>query len=162
MQSPLARADDETAGAVPLLEFDTAAGRPGPEHRYLLDTADADGKLCAMVCLGNDTLLVLEQADGDVKRLYRVDVGATPVGKSLVADLGPLLSSMRADVYGDGRAPSVSVARGPLKIEGLAVIDTRHVLLANDNDFGVNLKPGARSDTRLWVIRLPQPLAPPR
>lgn len=50
----------------------------------------------------------------------------------------------------------------PLKLEGMAILVPDRVAIVNDNDFGVNLKPGARSDTRLWVIRLPQPLAPPR
>ena len=163
LQSPLETSSGrkkkaELTGVVPLLVFDTAAGKPAAEHEYQLDDADADSKLCAMACLGAATLVVLEQADGVVARLYLADTGFAPVRKTLVADLGPLLPAMIADVYGrgadDGR---------PLKIEGLAVVDARHVLLANDNDFGVadagskaKQKAGPRSC--LWLIELSEPL----
>ncbi|MEI7781527.1 MAG: esterase-like activity of phytase family protein, partial [Planctomycetota bacterium] len=132
--------------------------KPAAEHEYRLDQADADGKLCAMACLGATTLLVLEQADGGIARLYLADTGFAPVRKTLVADLGPLRPAMIADVYGRG-----ADAGRPLKLEGLAVVDARHVLLANDNDFGVadagskaKKKAGPRSC--LWLIELSEPL----
>jgi hypothetical protein len=156
LQSPLA--GERTGRSVPLLVIDTAGGKPVAEHEYLLDKADADGKLCAMACLGPTTLLVLEQADDGLARLYRVDTSATPIRKTLVADLGPLLPAMITHVFGK---PTKS--ERTLKIEGLAVVDAGHVLLANDNDFGVadagskaKQKAGPRSC--LWLIELPTPL----
>lgn len=159
LQSPLdpdAKGGHAMAGTVPLLGFDTASCRPVAENLYLLDEADADGKLCAMACLGATSLLVLEQADGGVVRLYVADTSSTPVHKTLAADLAPLLPAMIADVYGDG-----GEKKRPLKIEGLAIVDERHVLLANDNDFGV-ADAGAKAKkpprSCLWLIELSAPL----
>ena len=49
---------------------------------------------------------------------------------------------------------------GALKIEGLAVVDARHVALVNDNDFGVpqeaDGEPSRR--TRVWLVELSEPL----
>lgn len=190
LQSPLDGADPAESrrlGNVRLLAFDPAAGRPVAEYLYRLGdpeergyrrgkAAPDDGKLCAMAALGATTLLVLEQAGGGVARLYRVELASAtdtlphtvagaapplealrdvgdadvrPVAKTLVADLAPLLPAMRR-----------AAADGPLKIEGLAVLDARHVALVNDDDFGV--REDAASDpqslTCLWVVRLPESL----
>jgi hypothetical protein len=192
LQSPLDGRDPAEArglGNVRLLAFDPATGRPVAEHLYRLGdpeergytkgkAAPDDGKLCAMAAIGPASLVVLEQADGGVARLYRVDLagatdtlprtaageeppleslreprksGVVPVAKTLLADLGPLLDEMRADAAMDGTGD-----RRPLKIEGLAVADDHHVVLVNDDDFGVRKDadddPAAR--TCLWVVRL--------
>lgn len=198
MQSPLDGADPAGArklGNVRLVAFDPAAGRPAAEYLYRLGdpgkrgfregkAAPDDGKLCAMAALGPTSLLVLEQADGGVARLYLSDVsnatdtltrtsggdgpplesvrdlakaGIIPVAKTLVADLGPALDEMAADVQGRSGGDE----RRPLKLEGLAVADERHVFLVNDDDFGVHEDADHDPPPRtcLWVVRLPQPLS---
>jgi hypothetical protein len=84
--------------------------------------------------------------------------GVRPVAKTLVADLEPLLPAMRRAAAGES---ATAAAKGPLKIEGLAVLDDRHVALVNDDDFGVreDAANDPRSRTCLWVVRLPGPLA---
>lgn len=194
LQSPAERPDratSEQAGNVRLLAFDPEAGRPTAEHLYRLGDPSAgddpkgrrtlkDGKLCAMAAVSPSSLVVLEQADGGVARLYLADVsGSTdtltrttagddppleslldlaaadirPAEKTLLADLGPILDGMRtqAGLIGDDA--------GPLKIEGLAVLGSRHVLLVNDDDFGVRKDIGsAPPSTCLWLVKLPTPL----
>ena len=130
---------------------------------------------CGLAALADGALLVLEQADGSLARLYRVDptaatdtlprtlaadaepletiadlraVGIEPLPKVLVADLAPLLPRIRSDI---GLPPGTAV-----KLEGLAVLDERRVLFVNDNDFGVMAdphRPPPRS--MLWVVTLP-------
>lgn len=193
LQSPLASppAAAGRSDVVRLLAFDPATGLPVAEHVYRLgDPADpgsepardelpADGKLCAMAALGPESLLVLEQGDGGVVRLYTADLrpatdtlprtlagtepavesldlaaaGVVPVAKRLVADLAMILDEQRTAA--GLRGP----AAGALKLEGLAVADERHVFLVNDDDFGVrgdSAAPVPRSC--LWVVRLPRPL----
>jgi hypothetical protein len=191
LQSPAERPDrasSEQAGNVRLLAFDSRAGRPAAEHLYRLGDPTAegyrtgratpkDGKLCAMASVGPSSLVVLEQADGGLARLYLAELsGSTdtlprttagdeppleslqdldgtdvePVEKTLLADLRPMLDAIRT------QAGLVGDRAGPLKIEGLAVIDPWHVLLVNDDDFGVRkditLPP---PETCLWVVKLP-------
>ena len=183
LEHPAAGAARDT-GNVRLLVCDAATGRPVAEHVYRLgDPEDGgfgrtgcppeDGKLCAMAAIGDGVLLVLEQGDGGVARLYRVDLaaatdtlgheaplepvhdlaaaGVAPAGKRLVVDLGPHLPQMRRDVRGgDG---------GSIKLEGLAVIDGDRLLLVNDDDFGVPKRPeGRRPRTCLWLVTLREPL----
>lgn len=73
--------------------------------------------------------------------------------KRLVADLGPLLPRFRADA-GLG-------ADAPLKLEGLALLDERHVALVNDDDFGIHARGAERPRSCLWVVRLARPVARP-
>jgi hypothetical protein len=175
---------DPAAGR-PVAEYLYRLGDPEERGYRQGKAAPDDGKLCAMAALGATTLLVLEQAGGGVARLYRAELsGATdtlpqtaaggappletlrdvkqadvrPVAKTLVADLAPLLPAMRGAVAGEPDA--AAAAKGPLKIEGLAVLDARHVALVNDDDFGVreDAADDPRSRTCLWVVRLPGPL----
>jgi hypothetical protein len=191
LQSPLDHPRKKAAmntGNVRMLVADAATGRPVAEHLYRLgdptDEAFAshgappdDGKLCAMAALADGGLLVLEQGDGGLARVYRVSVaqatdtlgrsaepletiadlesaGITPVAKQLVADLGSLLRRMRSDVYGDADHG------GSLKLEGMAVLSGGRLALINDNDFGVHQdhgEPAAR--TCLWIVSLPDSTA---
>ena len=84
--------------------------------------------------------------------------GIVPVAKRLVADLGPLRDLMTAQADG-GEA-----RHGPLKLEGLALVGDRHLLLANDDDFGVHGKSDGRRRSLLWLVKLDRPLVagPPR
>lgn len=191
LQSPLETTDREpgaSTGNVRLLAFDAEAGAPVAEHLYRLGDPDDlghlargappdDGKLCAMAAVDAATLLVLEQDDGGLARLYAADLagatdtlgrddedghplegvadlpaaGIAPVRKRLVADLTALRERMRAEVDG-GEA-----AGGALKLEGLAVIDGRHVAVVNDDDFGLPQGAGGRPGrgTRVWIIEIP-------
>jgi len=180
-------------GNVRLLACDARHGTPLAEYVYRLGDPDGsayrsgtespgDGKLCAIVALAADTLLVLEQDDAGPARLYAVGTaaasdtlgwrpasgtdalegirdlaaaGIVPVTKTLVADLTDLRAEMRGQA--DGGAPTDE----PLKLEGLAVIDERHVAVLNDDDFGVHGPPQRRRRTCLWLVELPGPLPRP-
>jgi hypothetical protein len=200
VQSPLDHPEKKAAkktGNVRLLVASGTTGRPVAEHVYRLgDPADPDyatkgappddGKLCCLATLADGTLLVLEQDDTGLARLYQADpaaatdtlprtlaaqdstssaepletirdlaaAGIAPLAKRLVADLGPLVPQLRQDAFGgDGSGGGAS-----LKLEGLAVLDDRRIVLVNDNDFGV---PDPRSPpprSCLWVIELASPL----
>jgi len=195
LQSPLENGKTKhvsKAGNVRLLVFDPAAGRPTAEHVYRLgDPAAAgylkkgaapdDGKICAMAAIDGDSLLVIEQDDTGLARLYCVDLadatdtlprqatkgeptleeirdlgaaGIRAVRKTLVADLAPLVSAMRRDVFGDEAKSS----KAPLKLEGLAILDGERVALVNDNDFGVHVASGDQCRTCLWIVRLDRAL----
>ncbi|MFM8494239.1 MAG: esterase-like activity of phytase family protein [Planctomycetia bacterium] len=199
LQSPLDHPQKKAAsktGNVRLLVCDAATGRPVAEHVYRLGDPTAagwaehgappdDGKLCCLAAMGDGTLLVLEQDDTGLARLYLADpraatdtlprttqaegepletirdlaaAGIEPLGKTLVADLGSLVSRLRRDVSGSGSGAS-------LKLEGLAVLDDRRVLLCNDNDFAVPSSAASGGDgtarSCLWVIGLPTPLTTP-
>jgi hypothetical protein len=199
LDNPKAKAAKKT-GNVRLLVFDTQAGRPEAEHVYRLgDPAEPeflsrgappdDGKLSAVATIDDDSLLVLEQADGGLARLYVASLagatdtlawrpgkdqkggddagslekvrnleaaGIVPLGKTLVADLGGLLPEIEATVYG-GKPRSGKLRQ--LKLEGIAIIDERHVAIVNDNDFGVHVKEGEPAPRScLFVIELAEPL----
>jgi len=201
LQSPLDHPRKKAAkqtGNVRLLVVDAGSGTPVAEHLYRMgDPAAAgwaeygappdDGKLCCLTTLPDGRLLVLEQDDTGLARLYRVDprsatdtlpqtlrgdgepvetigdlaaAGIRPLAKELVADLGPLVSRFRRDVFGaDG-----SGGGAKLKLEGLAVLDDRRLLIGNDNDFAVpgssagGVADGVAARSCLWVIGLPTPL----
>lgn len=201
LQSPLDHPEKKAAkqtGNVRLLVCDSATGTPVAEHVYRLGDPTAagwaergappdDGKLCCLAALRDGTLLVLEQDDTGLARLYRADpraatdtlprtrrgegepletirdlaaAGIEPLAKTLVADLGPLVPRLRRDVYGgDGAGSGAS-----LKLEGLAVLDDRRVILCNDNDFAVAGSAAGGDDgtarSCLWVIGLPAALVP--
>jgi len=200
LQSPLDHPAPKAAkktGNVRLLAFDPAAGRPLAEHLYRLgDPEDPDylargappddGKLCAMAAIDATTLLVLEQSDGGLARLYTaslepasdtlawrpeadgkanatalekvrdlVAAGVVPVRKRLVADLAPLLPAIEAAVHG---GPSPTGKRRQLKLEGLAILDERHVAIVNDDDFAVHARDGATGPRScLFVIEVAGP-----
>ena len=175
----------DPASGRPTAEYLYRLGDPEDRGYRKGTAAPDDGKLCAMVALGTTTLLVLEQGGDGLARMYRVELGdATdtlpqtiagdsppleslanlkkvemrPVAKTLVADLEPLLPAMRQAAAGD---PAKGAANDtPLKIEGLAVLDERHVALVNDDDFGVreDAADDPRARTCLWVVRLTDPL----
>lgn len=175
---------DPVAGK-PAAEHVYRLGDPTADDYLTKGAAPSDGKLCAMSAIDGDSLLVIEHDDKGLVRLYRADLtnvtdtlarneeqddrtleetrnlpaaGIVPVLKTLVADLAPLVPAMRRDVYDDAGADGDA----PLKLEGMAILGPDRVAIVNDNDFGVNVKRGARCDTCLWVIRLPQPLQPDR
>jgi hypothetical protein len=169
----------------PVAEHLYRAGDPTRPRWATHGSAPDDVKCCAMTPAGPGALLVIEQGDDGTARLYAADLaGATdtlprrgaggsrrgdppvvehvvdlkaaavmPVAKRLVADLGPLLPRFRADAR--------LGADAPLKLEGLALLDERHVALVNDDDFGIHARGADRPRTCLWVVRLAEPVAPP-
>jgi hypothetical protein len=172
---------DPVAGR-PVAEHVYRLGDPADPDYLTKGAAPDDGKLCAMAAIDADSLLVIESNDAGLARLYRIDLasatdtlaerssridatleeivdleaaGIVPVKKALVADLAPLVSRMRRDVFGEAD-PS---GDAPLKLEGMAILGPDRVAIVNDNDFGVNLGPGAVCRTCLWVIRLPASLS---
>lgn len=76
-----------------------------------------------------------------------------PVAKRLVGDLTTLRETMAAQADG-GR-----VRHGSLKLEGLAVVDERHALIANDDDFGVHGSGPERRRSFLWLVELGEALS---
>lgn len=200
LQSPLDHPKPKAAkktGNVRLLVFDPAAGRPVAEHVYRLgDPVDPDyltrgappddGKLCAMAAIDASTLLVLEQSDGGLARLYTASLsGATntlvrqassaasekdrPLEK--VRDLAaagttPVTKRLVADLApllpeidaAVHGGPAATGKRRQLKLEGLAILDERRVAIVNDDDFAVNARDGATAPRScLFVIELSIP-----
>jgi len=177
----------DPARGQPVGEYVYRLGDPGQKGYRKGKATPDDGKLCAMAALGPSSLLVLEQAGGGVARLYLADLSVatntldrtvagdeppaemlrdldkadiTPVAKTLLADLAPILDAMRAGTANlgtDRRDERDAKKSGPLKLEGLAVADEQHVFLVNDDDFGIH--EDADDDppprTCLWVVRLP-------
>jgi hypothetical protein len=142
-----------------------------------------DGKLCAMAAIGPKKLLILEQSDDGDAKMYRCElneatnvlgddkdldgvrnlsrVGVTPVKKTLVADLANLLSSFASDITDGQWQPEPNVKVAGLKLEGLAVLDSKHIIVANDNDFNVDSTFDENEPERqscVWIVSLPQPL----
>lgn len=93
-----------------------------------------DLKACELVCVGPDRLLVLERVTCSA-RIYRVDLGATPLAKTCV--------------FSTADHPQVAP-----DLEGVALMSDRELLIATDNDFGVE---GA--ETRFYRLRYDAPLA---
>jgi hypothetical protein len=96
--------------------------------------------LSDIAALGNNQFLVVERdnqggPDARVKRLYRIDL----TGKTDGANLTKVLVR---DLMADLKAPGGNV---PEKIEGLAVLPNRSVIIVNDND-GVD---GGSGETQL-------------
>ncbi len=186
----------DAASGRPLAEHCYRMGDPADPDWAGRGAPPDDGKLCCLAPLADGMLLVLEQDDTGIAMLYRADprqatdtlprtlasqadpaaaaqpresVGAQapggipPVAKRLVADLGPLVPRFRRDVFGgDGTGGGAT-----LKLEGIALLDDRRLLIVNDNDFAAagstagdsgHGEPPARSC--IWVVALPTPLSP--
>jgi hypothetical protein len=123
--------DGEDPGQTPIWKLDAKTGKLAIEAAYPFDEpesfkADADAghvgrgdlKICELVCLAEDVLLVLERISKSA-RIYRVEL--TRHGharKELV---------FSTDAAG-GIAPD---------IEGMTLLSDRELILATDNDFAV-------------------------
>jgi hypothetical protein len=173
----------DVATGSPVAEHVYRLGDPTDPRWATAGAPPADGKLCCLAALADGSLAVLEQDETGLLRLYRADpraatdtlprtrrgdapavetiadlaaAGVTPLAKTLLADLEPLVPRLRQDVFGTEDA-----GRGgpPLKVEGLAVLDAGRVLLVNDNDFAVPEGTGTQAARNcLWVVGLPAPL----
>jgi hypothetical protein len=84
-----------------------------------------------------------------------------PIKKTLVVDLASLLPSFASDITAGQWQPEVGEKVAGLKLEGLAVLDNKHVILVNDNDFNVDSLFDDNEVKRrscMWVLSLPQSL----
>jgi hypothetical protein len=136
-----------------------------------------------MASIGPKKLLVLEQSDDGDAKIYCCEldeatnvlgngkdldgvrnleqVGVAPVKKILVADLASLLPSFASDITAGQWQPEVGEQVAGLKLEGLAVLDSKHVIVVNDNDFNVDSlfdENEMRRRSCMWVLSLPQSL----
>jgi hypothetical protein len=114
-------------GSTLIWTLDAQTGALLAEHLYPFDppasfTADEDVsqkdlKVCELVCVGEDRLLVLERVTKSA-RIYRVELSRPALTKTLV--------------FSTDDAPEVAA-----DLEGLALVSDRELILATDNDFGV-------------------------
>ncbi len=134
--------------------------------------------------LANDKLLVLERASGnkapETGRLYLVVVDVSAATNMLAAPVPAYESTLSPESLASGKgyaALGITPAAtsyvfdsdttpgfittptnglvSPDKLEGLAIINSSTVAIANDNDFGIT---NASDPSRLWILKLAQPL----
>ena len=172
-----------TENGQPTSEYVYRLGDPAAADFLTGGVVPNDGKLCAMAAIGPKKLLILEQSDDGDAKMYRCDldkatnvlgddkdldgvrnlsrVGVTPVKKTLVADLANLLPFFASDITAGQWQPEPEGKVAGLKLEGLAVLDSNHIIVANDNDFNVDSAFEENEPERqscIWVVSLPQPL----
>ena len=135
-------------GHAPIWKLDAHTGALAFEFAYPFDpplsfTADAahgsvgpdELKICELAALGHDRLLVLERMSRSA-RIYRVDLTGGPrLAKTLVFSTD----------HAAGIAPD---------LEGMALMSDRELILATDNDFGIE---GA--ETRFYRLMFSAPLS---
>lgn len=137
--------EGEDERSVPVWKLDARTGALAAEYRYPFDEPSTFGrdaarrsvgwsdlKICEFVWAGDDRLIVLERIAHSAK-IYSVSL-AQPSSKQLLAS-SDHFTGIGAD------------------IEGMAMLSSRELLLASDNDFGVE---GA--ETEFWMIRFDEPL----
>lgn len=140
-------------------------------------TKTTELKLSALVALDNDTLLVQERTDNsflistiDLKESSNIlgskwdSLETTPSletwAQQTPEGVADLIVSMNKKIYFD----STSIPSMPGKIEGVAVLDDRHLVFINDNDFNFAFnKTTGRADTgtnltRILTVKLPNSL----
>ncbi|WP_076416975.1 choice-of-anchor I family protein [Colwellia sp. UCD-KL20] len=117
----------------------------------------SDVKISEMVAVGNDELVILERISG-VTKFYRVNLttGDNILGEAIAT--GTVVNNESTEektleqvydlAFHNAKAVSKELVfntltdmpagmTAPTKIEGIAVLDNEHVLLINDNDFGI-------------------------
>ncbi|NOY61849.1 MAG: esterase-like activity of phytase family protein [Gammaproteobacteria bacterium] len=138
-------------------------------------------KVSEIVALAGDELLVLERVR-DVSKLYRINLNSgdnilgTTLSRGAVSsresEVGKTLEQLY-DPAGRYAAPVVKVSLFnsmtdmpgnlvlPPKVEGMALLDKRHLLLIGDNDFGIGNVSGAtnRQNTQAVIIDIGAQLA---
>lgn len=135
-----------------IVEFDLETYRTSAEYFYKIE-AGAD-RVGDAIALPNKTMLVIEQNgksnEKSFKRIYQIALNASDelVSKHLLIDLN--------------QTPFIKHE----KIEGIAVIDSKHIAIVNDNDFKIsgetNFKTGITpmegTDSQLMIVELEQPI----
>ncbi|HEX8394628.1 MAG TPA: esterase-like activity of phytase family protein [Longimicrobium sp.] len=153
----------DPAGRLRLYTFDPARGTFGDTVRfYPLDSpAHAIGDMAAV---NEREFLVIERdgAQGDsarFKRVFRIDLSRADadgvVAKELVADLLDTANPHRLGGFG------LTYRMPYLTIENLLVMDSRTLLVMNDNNYPATGGRGrdVKDATEMILIRLPRPLA---
>ncbi|WP_119302258.1 esterase-like activity of phytase family protein [Dongia deserti] len=176
VQNPLANPDAnayKAAVATRILKLDLKTRQVVGEYVYTLDPAESfkrdksdkqsDVRISELVAVGIDKLIVLERISKTTK-LQAVDLsGATNILRSDwdKIETSPSLEQLTAaDLSAKGVTPvskklwldSSDYAELPSKIEGVAIVDGKELVLINDDDFGIE---GAK--TR--IVRLTMPRA---
>ena len=154
-----------------ILEFDPA--RHGFTGNFWLYEADReDVSLASLEAFDDRVFLVLERDTGEgptaeIKRIYRVDLGAFDkagfLEKTLVCDLMDIddsggLTRAEEGAIGLGRAYSFPYVTP----ECLAIVDERTLLVANDNNYPMSAgrrPPATPDDSEFILVRLPRSLA---
>ncbi|HBU38427.1 MAG TPA: hypothetical protein DEB70_11565 [Planctomycetaceae bacterium] len=172
-----------TENGQPTSEYVYRLGDPAAADFLTGGVVPDDGKLCAMAAIGPKKLLILEQSDDGDTKIYRCElgkatnvlnkdknldgvrnllqVGVVPVNKTLVADLANILPSFASDITAGQWQPEVGEQVAGLKLEGLAVLDSKHVIVVNDNDFNVDSlfdENEVKRRSCVWVLSLPESL----
>ena len=114
--------------------------------------AQKDVKVSEMLALGQDDLIILERIS-KVTKLYRVDLAT---GDNILASEWDDLATSPSleEIYDTAAVNAKPVAKAlafnsltdgpagtlPTKVEGLAMLDDQHLLMINDNDFGIEGK----------------------
>jgi Esterase-like activity of phytase len=186
MQGPLSNPGNDTGDKsrnTRILAFDVASAQVSAEYVYRFEAVRAfdpskkadpeDMKLSALALAGDGRLLVLE-ASSNAARLYLADAStATNILGSAWDDAAtrPTLEAADNLVPVGVRALTKTLAVDltnmpgvPDKLEGLAILDSSTIVVANDNDFdigkfdknGDNVGQGDRS--QIVTISLAQPL----
>jgi phytase-like protein len=185
VQSPLANPDQKTAAASRIgriLTFSIRAGKVTGEYAYRFeDVAAFDPKvngdqsamkISGLVHVSGHRLLVDERTD-NVARIYQIDLAkATNLagGRYDDQDTAPSLEA-QTDVPGvklPGKSLVADLSKVaptlPGKVEGIALLDPRTLVVANDNDFGLGEfgQDGKLADSgvlsRIVTIRLSRPV----
>lgn len=161
LQSPLinpTKAVGDASLATRILRFDLISKRFTGEFVFGFEKIgdvdvsakkNSDLKLSAMVALDSDTLLIQERTDNSfLISTFEVDEAANILGSKWdLAATTPSLESYsgagtNAEVETLIKASSkkivfksTAIASMPNKVEGIAVIDSEHIVLVNDDDF---------------------------
>lgn len=180
MQSPLSNPDDTTYAKgrfLRIYKFDITAGKTVAEWLYPMDEATGfaadnakkirkpkDVKLSEMAMLDDGQILMLERIS-KTTRLYRINPEATATVPAQfdLSTTSPALEKMDSQAL---KTAGVAVLKKVLvvdtdnlkgktvkKLEGIAVMSDRQIVLVNDNDFGL----GGASHAR--VVTFAQPIA---
>ena len=164
---------DQVASFVRIWTLDAATGAVAGQHLYPFEAPDSfrrdaaagkisvdDLKICELVALPGNQLLVLERISASAK-IYRVDLNAPTVGaahlelatrpalealpQQLLANQAMLTKTLMFDTDDSDKIAT--------DLEGMALISAHELILATDNDFGVE---GA--ETRFYRLRFSQAL----
>ena len=174
VQNPLANPDADaykTASATRILKLDLANRQVVGEYVYTLDPAESfkndksdkqsDVRISELTAVGVDQLVVLERIAKTTK-LQAIDLSAATniLGTDWdKAETAPSLEQIAAaDLVAKGVTPvtkklwldSSTYPELPEKVEGVAIVDGKELVLINDDDFGIE---GAK--TRIVRITMP-------
>ncbi len=169
--------DDPDQTRRTILEFDPATARF--TGRFWFFQADRnDACVTTLEALGPGRFLLLERDsfEGDqaaLKRVYQIDLNASPVTKTLVCDLLDLrdpdgFTWAEADAAEANPARKGAIGLGPrysfpyVTTESLLVLDPETLLLVNDNNypFSQGRRPGRPDDNEFIRLRLSKALQP--